>query len=291
MSPVTGVGAGTRLYGVLGFPVRHSLSPRMQTAAFAALGLDACYLAFEVRAEDFDAAVDGAAKLGFGGLSVTVPHKERAFLAARERDVSAELIGAVNTLVPLPLSSGGGWKGYNTDAAGFVAALRGDLGFVPRGRRAAVLGAGGAARAAVVGLAAAGAGEILLANRNPARAEALVEELGPRVDKICGTKISAVAVADLPARLGAGDLLASSTPLGLDPSGRWPWPMGELPAGLLLYDMAYGPGRTSLEAQAREAGFTVSSGRRMLVMQGAEAFRLWTGLEPPVDVMEKAVFE
>lgn len=281
MTPVTGVGAGTRLYGVLGRPVRHSLSPVMQTAAFAALGLDACYLAFEVAPEDFEAAATGAAKLGFGGLNVTVPHKERAFRVALERDASALLTGAANTLVP----HAGGWKGYNTDAAGFTASLRKDLGFEPSGRRAAILGAGGAARAAVAGLAEAGAREILLAARDRAKAEALCAELGPRV----APRLTAVEIGDLPRRLEPGDLLASATPLGLDPAARWPWPLETLDRDVRLYDMAYAPGETGLERQARAAGFAAASGRGMLVMQGAEAFRLWTGLAPPVDVMEKAL--
>lgn len=284
MSPVTGVTSRTRCFGIVGKPVRHTLSPAMQTAAFAAAGMDACYLAFEVSPDGLAAALAGAATLGFGGLNVTVPHKVAALSLAAERDPSAELTGAANTLAP----AHGGWKAYNTDTHGFSAAVREEMRFDPRRGRAAIWGAGGAARAAIVGLAREGAHEILLTGRNIRRVSALAEELGPRLP---GVTLLAVAAEELPERLAEGDLVASATPLGLDPAGRWPWELGRFAPGVLFYDMAYGPRGTPLERQAREAGFAAASGLKMLVLQGAEAFRIWTGRQAPTNAMERALSE
>ncbi len=279
------VGASTKLFALLGKPVGHSLSPAMQTAAFKALGIDACYLAFEVEREDLAPVLNGARKMGFGGINITVPHKEAAFALATEVDRTAGLTGAVNTLVPVDT----GWKGYNTDVAGFMDALEIDLGFTPRGRRAAILGAGGAARAALVGLAQGGATEIIVAARKTEKAQKLAEELSPSLPS---AKLTAMDVGKLPSVLCSGDLLVSATPLGLDPGGKWPWAMDTLERSILVYDMAYSRlGHTSLETQARKAGLVSASGARMLLMQGAKAFALWTGKEPPLARMEEILFK
>lgn len=279
---MTQISANTRTFGILGYPVRHSLSPAMQTAAFAALGIDARYLAYEVPPKAFEPALLGAARLGFGGLNVTVPHKREAFRLAASLDPSAVLTGAVNTLVPCE----GGWRGHNTDAPGFAGAVIDELGFVPRGGRAAILGAGGAARAAVVGLCHAGIQEILISNRNMEGAHALVADLAKRVGPV---RLEALTPEAIPARLAAADLLASATPLGLDPQGQWPWPLERIDAGVLVYDMAYGAAETVLVRQALDRGMRAASGRRMLLLQGAEGFRLWTGREPPLEVMESVL--
>ncbi len=276
------ISAKTALYGVVGSPVKHSLSPRMQTAAFAACGIDAVYLAFEVAPEGLAEALAGARALGFGGLNITVPHKEAAWRLATELDESARLSGAANTLVPIK----GGWRGYNTDATGFVEAVRFELGFDPAGARVALIGAGGAARAAVAGMALAGAGKILVANRSFERADALVAELSRALGS---SAIEAVLLDELPEKLEAGDLVASATPLGLYPDGRWPWELRRFSKGVKFYDMAYGERPTPLCTAAQTAGFEAAAGQRMLLCQGAQAFRLWTGHEPPVDVMQKAL--
>lgn len=282
MTVTVEVGAATRLYGVLGCPVRHTLSPVMQSAAFKECGIDACYLAFEVAPEDLGEAVRGAWKLGFGGLNLTVPHKVAGMALCRELDESAALTGAVNTLV----RGEKGWKGYNTDAAGFVRAARQDLGFLPEEARALVYGTGGAARAAICGLAAGGVKHIYLAGRNFDSASALAGEFSERLK---GASIKAVKEESVPELLGAGDLLASATPLGLKAGASWPWDLKRFSGGVLFYDMAYGHGPTPLQREASEAGFAAASGLSMLVWQGAEGFSLWTGLQPPVDVMKKAV--
>lgn len=275
--------AATRLYGVLGHPVAHSLSPLFQNAAFRALGLDACYLAFDVAPGALPIALGGLRAAGAGGLNVTVPHKEQALALAAEADGAALRAGAANTLVPCP----GGWRAYNTDIAGFLRAVEEEVGFRPPGRRALLLGAGGAARGAAVGLLQAGIQEILVANRNRARAEKLASDL------VEGAGGNRVTVAELGGpggyALGAGDLVVSATPAGLAAEARWPWPLAAFAPGVAFFDMAYGPGETPLVDQARRAGFRAASGRRMLLHQGAAAFELWTGAQAPLAAMEEAL--
>lgn len=281
MSPVSGVTATTAAYGVLGWPVRHSLSPSMQTAAFSASSIDACYLAFEVSPDDFAAAVEGAYRLGFSGLNLTVPHKRAAFEAAVERDESAASTGAANTLV----RCAGGWKAYNTDIDGFAGAVRDYLGFAAEGRTAALIGAGGASRAAIAALKSMGAARVVIAARDVAKAEALAVEFGGAAQGV-----EAVELGEVPGLLSAGDLLASATPVGLDSAGEWPWPMEKFDRGVLVYDMAYvRGGETSLVLSAARAGLKAMSGKMMLVLQGARAFSLWTGRKPPVETMAAAL--
>ncbi|GAB6062800.1 shikimate dehydrogenase [Deferrisoma palaeochoriense] len=272
----------TRLYGLLGHPVAHSLSPAMHNAAFAALGLDAVYLAFDVAPEGLEAALAGCLALGVAGLNVTVPHKEAALRLAAEADPTARLVGAANTLV----AAEGGWRAFNTDVAGFARALAEDLGYDPQGRRAWIWGAGGAAKAAVVALASGGAQEIFVMNRNAIRAEGLARALAPRISPCRLEAVEITAFAP-----GPGDLLVGATPAGLDDGARWPWDLGSLPE-LAVYDMAYRRGlETALVDQARVAGHRAASGRSMLLYQGAEALRLWTGREAPVAVMARAMGE
>lgn len=275
--------AATRLFGLLGHPVSHSLSPAMHNAAFRALGLDACYLAFDVPPERLVDALRGARALGAGGLNVTVPHKEQALRLAEEVDEGAALVGAANTLVP----TSGGWKAFNTDVEGFLRALEEDVGFQAAGRKAVVLGAGGAARAAIVGLLRSGIQGIVVLNRNEERAEKLVSTVRRTVG---GNRITSARLdPDETPGLGPGDLVVSATPLGLQRDTRWPWPLPTISAGVVFYDMAYGPGETSLVNAARQEGFLAASGRRMLLHQGAAAFSLWTGQAAPMLVMEEAL--
>ncbi len=277
-----GIGPRTRAFGLVGRPVAHSLSPAMHNAAFLALGMDAVYLAFDVPAEALGAALEGARALGFGGLNVTVPHKEQALALAACAAPSARLTGAANTLVP----ADAGWEAHNTDVEGFAGALAEDLGFDPRGRRCWILGAGGAARAAVAALARARPQEILVMNRNRKRAERLAAAMGPAV----GVPLRAVEADRFTAQAQPGDLVVSATPLGLEPDTRWPWDLAEIPPGLFVFDMAYrAGGETSLVLQARAAGHRAVSGRSMLLRQGAAAFALWTGRPPPVEIMRQAL--
>lgn len=275
--------AATALFGLLGHPVGHSLSPAMHNAAFRSAGVDARYLAFDVAPGELSAALVGARALGVRGLNATVPHKQAILQLAREADPLAMQAGAANTLCP----TARGWKAYNTDVEGLLRALEADLGFAPEGRRCAILGAGGAARAAAVGLAARGAQEIRVMNRNGKGAQILVRELAPVLgrDLLCAVPLERALEG-----LEPGSLLVSATPLGLSDQGRWPWAPATLPAGLLVFDMAYRrSGETPLVEQARGAGLAAASGRSMLLHQGALAFELWTGIAPPLAEMGAAL--
>lgn len=269
---------------VLGQPIAHSLSPRMHTAAFAALGIDGewSYEAIELSPEGF---ADGVAELrerGFIGANVTVPHKAAALALADEPSDAARAIGAANTLT----FTTAGIRADNTDAPGLIEALP----LSPRGRRAVVLGAGGAARAAVWALIEAGA-DVEVRNRNAARAEELVADLGGRA-----------AAADEPLELASCDILVNATSVGLAKPGAQPGAPGSdlkqlgieadgLDEHLILVDLVYGAAPTELTAAAVRGGATVVDGREILVRQGALSLRIWTGLEPPLQAMRDAIEE
>ena len=265
-------GSDTRLAAVIGFPVRHSLSPAMHNAAFRELGLDWIYVACEVAPGAVDAAFAGVRALGIAGLSVTIPHKAAALDAVDEVTEAARAVGAVNTVVP---TAGGRLRGDNTDGAGFLASLA-EEGFDPAGRVCAVLGAGGAARAVVHALAGAGAAEIVVINRTPARAEAAAA--------LAGAAGRVGSAADV---IGA-DLIVNATPLGLTGSPDVPVDEALLRQGQLVVDLVPNPAVTPLMRAAGQRGAGVAGGLGMLVHQGALAFELWTGRPAPLGVMRAA---
>lgn len=281
MPPISG---RTAVYGIFGDPVAHSLSPAMQNAAFAAAGIDAIYVPFHVRTEALGAAVAALRALNVAGVNVTIPHKERILEHLDEVDHRARSIGAVNTVV----NRGGRLLGYNTDGVGLVRALQAEFGCSPRGSRILLLGAGGACRAAVVALAAAGAAWIGIANRRPARAEQLVADLRG----ICpGTSLAAFPLAsEALAPVWSGvELLVNTSAVGLH-GESFALPVAEnLPLQARVYDMVYRRGETPLLDAAKARGLAFADGRGMLVGQGEEAFRLWTGEEPPSGVMRARV--
>ncbi|MDP8975681.1 MAG: shikimate dehydrogenase [Actinomycetota bacterium] len=258
---------------MLGRPVAHSLSPVLHNAAFAALGLDWAYLAFDVAPGEAAAAVGGARALGIEGLSVTMPHKEAVARAVDRLSATAERLGAVNTVVRV----GGDLVGENTDGQGFVDALRADLGFEPSGRRCLVVGAGGAARAVILALAEAGAADVAVVGRSAQRVDA------------------AAALVGEPARPGRpegaaeADLVVNATPVGMagHPEGP-PLDTGVLGPGQVVVDLVYHPAVTPLVAAARQRGAVAVGGLGMLVHQAAHAFRLWTGQDAPLEAMSAA---
>jgi shikimate dehydrogenase len=305
--------------GLLGWPVAHSVSPAMQNAAFQALGLPWRYELLPTPPAELAATLAGLAGQGFRGANVTIPHKETIMAYLGGVEAVAQAIGAVNTL----LQRDGAWLGTNTDAAGFLAALR-QAGFQAAGRRALVLGAGGAARAVVYALGQAGC-TCLVYNRTVERARCLVESLpspdasGPPAAAGALGKAGASGAAEGPGQAGpmgdvevpagtgatakaavvdslAGlnpdslDLLVNATPVGQWPqTGRSPWPEAlALPSHWTVFDLVYNPVRTRLLARARAAGARPVGGLEMLVHQGALSHRLWTGREAPLEVMRSA---
>jgi shikimate dehydrogenase len=228
--------------------------------------------------EDVDAALAGARALGFGGLSVTIPHKAAALAAVDEATEVARAVGAVNTVVP---DAGGRLVGHNTDGAGLLASLT-EEGFDPAGRVCAVLGAGGAARAVVHALAGAGATDVLVINRTPSRAE--------EVAALAGAAGRVGSAAD--AR--RADLVVNATPLGLAGGvGAHELPLDPdlLGEGQLVVDLVPSPAVTPLMREARLRGARTAGGIGMLVHQGALAFELWTGRAAPVGVMRAAAVQ
>jgi shikimate dehydrogenase len=267
VSPISGA---TRLAAVIGSPIRHSLSPAIHNAAFAAAGLDWRFLALEVAPGDARRALDGMRALGFGGLSVTTPHKDDVAALVDERTDDADALGAVNCVVPLPA---GGLRGDNTDGPGFVAALRA-TGIDPAGLRCRVLGAGGAARSVVLALARAGAAEVGVVNRTPAKAE--------RAAALAG------AVGLVTDRWDDADLVVNATSVGMGGTGQVPLDVAALTQDHIVAELVVHPVRTPLLEAAAAAGCRTVDGVGMLVHQAAAAFESWTGAAAPVGVMEEA---
>lgn len=269
---MTALAATTRVGAVLGSPVRHSLSPVLHNAAFAALGLDWVYVAFEVREAEAEAALRGAAALGLAGLSITMPLKDVTARVCDELSPQAASLGAVNCVV----IEGGRLVGHSTDGAGFLDALP-----IPvRGERVVVLGAGGAARAVVAAVAGAGAAEVVVVNRSTER--------GERAASLAGGAGRLGTLDDVP---GAG-IVVNATPVGMGggagDAGEMPCPSTLLRRGQTVVDLVYHPVETAWLAAARDRGATAVDGVGMLVHQAAHALRLWTGLDAPVGVMEAA---
>jgi shikimate dehydrogenase len=258
--------------GVCGWPVAHSRSPAMHNAALRAAGLEGWeYLALPLPPELFEETVRALPAAGFRGVNVTIPHKEAALALADEASPAALAIGAANTLTFEP---DGTIAADNTDAPGLVEALRARMD--PAGRGALVLGAGGAARAAVWALVGAGA-DVAVWNRTPARAAALAEELGARH----------VAVPE------AAEIVVNATSVGLEPNI---YPFKAIPlkadtfeAGSCVIDLVYGSGETRFLEAARSRGARVIDGLEVLVAQGGASFERWTGKAAPRQAMREAV--
>ena len=289
----------TALVGLLGDPVRHSLSPAMHNAALAELELDWVYLALPVPAAELAGAVRALAAMGCRGLNVTIPHKRAAADLAGDRSPLASRLGAVNTLVPRPE---GGWWGTNTDGEGFSQPLREAAGPGQswRGKRALVLGCGGSARAVVAALVELGFADIQLAGRRAAALEAFRQDCAAWAPQLRPLLWSAEADG-LAAALAGADLVVNTTPVGMasasDPTAAAACPLSErelqaLPAGCWVYDLIYTPRPTELLRRAAQRGCRSLDGLEMLVQQGAAALRLWSGrAEVPVERMRDAALE
>ncbi len=261
----------TRVYGVIGNPVAHSLGPVMHNRAFLATGWPGIYAAFAV--SDIAAAVTGVRGLDIAGISVTIPYKQAVMAHLDHVDEAARRIGAVNTVT----NHEGVLSGTNTDAAGLVRALAGKT--PPEGRDVLILGAGGAARAAGWGLLREGA-RIHIANRSEEKGRALAKSLGAGFYPL--------------SRLDRApcDILINTTPVGMHPrTEEMPVPAEILHKNMTVMDIIYNPLKTSLLQAAEAAGARIIDGVPMFVCQGALQFELWTGLSAPVELMENAVYE
>ena len=267
----------TRVTGVIGDPVRHSLSPQILNAAFRVAGLDWVFVAFPVPAGQAARALEGMRALRIDGLSVTMPHKGDVAAAVDELSPAAAALGAVNCVV----REGERLVGHNTDGDGFIEGLRSETGFDPAGKRCVVLGAGGAARAVVLALAGAGAAEVAVVNRTAANAQRAVA-LGAPVSRI-GEQ------SEIP----GAELVVNATSVGMSGVGPGqsdtPFDPGLLVPGQIVADLVYSPLVTPLVAAARSVGLTAINGLSMLVHQAGVAFELWTRQAAPLAAMADAV--
>ncbi len=280
------IDGATRLIGLLGSPVAHSKSPAIHNAAFAATGVNAAYLAFEVAPEKLAAAAAGLVALGAAGWNVTMPHKTAMAALCDELSPAARIVGAVNTVVV----QDGRMTGHITDGSGFTAALT-DRGFNPAGKQVALFGAGGAARAAAVQLALDGAAQLVIFNRTVAKARMLAETIAAET----GCAARAYALDDVEALRAAvteADLVINGTKLGMAPypetcvlpDARW------LARRPVVADFVYNPVQTRLLAMAAAVGCPTLDGLAMLLWQGAQTFALWTGRPMPVAAVRAQVF-
>jgi len=265
-----------KIFGIFGDPIEHSLSPTMQNKALLALGENACYHAFRVAQEDLEDALLGAAAMGFSGLNLTIPLKEKALeLDFLQPDPLAQAIGAVNTV---SFSGPRAMAGYNTDGWGALLALQ-DAGVKIRGKSVLIIGAGGAGRAIAYTLAQEGA-EIAIANRSLKRAEELAAQVGG----------GAYCLADLAGLVPHANIIINCTSVGMREGDARLLEGRLLQSHQAVFDIVYNR-ETELLKDARAAGAVAVDGVMMLVYQGAKALQIWTGKKAPVDVMEKAVRE
>lgn len=264
--------ATTRVACVVGRPARHSLSPAIHNAAFAASGVDAVYLALDIEESALASTIETLRVIGFVGASVTMPYKEAAMSLCDEVGESARALGSLNTLIPL---ENGRMRGESTDGAGCVGALR-TAGRDPRGARCIVVGAGATARACIVGLAQAGASSIGVVNRTRERAASAVQ-LAPGVARVVD-----------PDEVPNAEIIVHTTPAGMGDSADVAFDYSLMRPHHAVLDAVYQPLETSLLRAARNVGAACIDGLWMLVHQAVEQQRLWTGVVPDPQVMRAA---
>ena len=278
------IAGSTRLCGVIGDPIEHTMSPAMHNAAFIQMGLDYVYVPFKVKKEELGQAINGMRGLNIRGLSVTIPHKVTVIPLLDKLDPLAEKIGAVNTIT----NDDGVLIGSNTDAGGFLQALLA-RGIEPKGKRIVILGAGGASRAISFILAERGA-HLAILNRRRERAEALAGRLSSSPPQEVRTL--ELVEASLNEVLPAADILVNTTSVGMSPdvSGT-SVPAELLKSDLVVFDIVYNPIKTRLLKEAKTVGAETISGVDMFVWQGALAFERWTGEKAPVGLMKREVIK
>ncbi|WP_338440979.1 shikimate dehydrogenase [Synechococcus elongatus IITB4] len=274
----------TRLLGIIGDPIEHSLSPLIQNAAIAELGLDYCYVPFPVQGADLATALAGLAVVGVQGFNVTIPHKQAVMPLLSEVSELAQSVGSVNTV----WRTAEGWAGTNTDVLGFLAplqALRSDWS----GCRVVLLGCGGAARAVVAGCLQLGCRAIATVVRDSRKGSAFQQSWGDRA-----AALSIHDWSEIPDLLASADLVVNTTPLGMDPHiERSPLDdpaAQQLRSDTIAYDLIYTPSPTRFLQQAIAQGCQAIDGLEMLVQQGAAGLKIWTGAESvPVDTMRSVL--
>jgi shikimate dehydrogenase len=282
MQLITGT---TKLLGVIGNPIEHSLSPVMHNAAITALGVDYVYLALPVNAADLSVAIAGFKAIGLVGFSVTIPHKQAIVPLLSEVSAVAKDVGAVNTV----WRTDKGWSGTNTDVEGFIAPLQAYNRDWSQ-TTAVVLGHGGAARAVVVGCTQLGCTKIHVVGRNKQKLSAFEQSW---LDSSLPLTLDIHLWEQLPELLSQADLVVNTTPVGMHPhveeSPIDAVAMQALKENAIAYDLIYTPNPTQFLRQAKQQGAITIDGLEMLVQQGAAAFKIWLGQTPPVDIMRQSL--
>jgi shikimate dehydrogenase len=273
-----------KLYGIIGCPVSHSLSPYMHNAAFNRLGIDAVYLPFEVEKKNLKNTIAALRKSNITGFNVTIPFKSECIKYLDNIDAAARNIGAVNTVV----SKNKKLIGYNTDCEGFIKSLKADLKFNPRGKKTLILGAGGAARAVVFALAKEGSSAIYIYDIINKKAEILARDIKNIFAK---KNVKPCAKNKIGEIIRGCNLIVNCTPLGMKKQDPMPLDLNLLHKGLLLYDIVYTPLETKLIKAARKKGIRAIGGIGMLLYQGVLAFELWTNKKAPVSLMKKELLK
>ena len=273
-----------KLYGLIGNPVEHSLSPYMHNAAFSKLNIDAVYLPFRVQKGKLKQAISALRITGISGFNVTVPFKTQCMKYLQEIDPLAKSIGAVNTVV----NKKGRLIGYNTDCTGFLRSLEEDLNFIAKGKAIFIIGAGGAARAIAFGLAKNKANSIAVYDIMPKRTRSLISDIKknfPAVD------IVMPSAKDIRGIMQGCHLLVNCTPIGMGSKDPLPVQAELLHKGLKVYDIVYTPLKTKLVKTAQRKSIKAAGGINMLLYQGVLAFELWTGQKAPVLLMRRVLLD
>ena len=276
------ISGSTTLVGVIGNPVKHSLSPVILNAAFREAKMNWVYTAFETPEEKLADAISGIRALGIAGLSVTMPHKASVCPLLDEISDSAKTLQAVNCIV----NDAGNLKGHNTDGDGFLDAVKHDAGMDIAGKKVLVIGSGGSARSIIHSLGKAGAGEIAVINRTKKKALDSLELAGPVGRYVEENEISEV--------VSEADLVINATPIGMSDTEditNFPVEPNLFTKGQLAVDLIYHPISTPWMKALRDREVEAHGGLSMLIFQAARAFKLWTGKEAPVDAMRKAALD
>ena len=271
-----------KIFGLVGYPIKHSFSPAMHSAAFKALGIKAEYRLFEKKPKELTDFFKKLRSGSIGGLNVTIPYKEEALRYLDEISQEAELIGAVNTILVKSESL----IGYNTDGSGFVLSLRKEVGISPQDKKIVIIGAGGASRAISIHLAQEKAANIILSDIIPDKAEKLASHIRKNISR---AKVSTVEKEELNSGVRTADILINATPVGMKPDDPLPIDLKILHPRLLVCDLIYNPPKTKLLIEAEKIGAKTLNGLGMLLYQGALAFTIWTGREAPIEIMARAL--
>ena len=272
----------TRICGIIGDPIEHSMSPVMHNAAFKNKGVDYVYLPFRVKKKELGKAIEGMRALNIRGLNITIPHKVAVIQFLDELDPLADKIGAINTIV----NDSGVLTGYNTDATGFLQALL-ERGIEPKGKSVVILGAGGASRAISFILAERGSSLVIL-NRTWNKAKVCAD----RISEVSQSEATALKLnrGNLTTALSQADILVNATSVGMSPNiNETPVTSNLLKPSLVVFDIVYNPIKTRLQREAEAVSAKTISGLDMLVWQGALAFEKWAGLKAPIGVMREKV--